>query len=77
MISDDRLRWLSSPDYIRSEPGQIAAELLAARERIKALGAALQLIGNELSLHADQGLAGETFRALLNQTFAKETKSCE
>lgn len=30
-ISDDRLRWLSGPDYIRSESGKIAAELLAAR----------------------------------------------
>ena len=33
------------------------------------LESALQLIGNELSLHADQGPAGEAFRALLNPTF--------
>ena len=31
MITDDRLRHLSSPDYAKSEPGQIAAELLVAR----------------------------------------------
>jgi hypothetical protein len=45
-------------------------------ERLKArcqkLEAALQLIGNELSLHADQGPAGEAFRALLVPTL--ETK---
>jgi hypothetical protein len=35
IISDERLRWLSSPDYIRSEPGAIAAELLAARKALR------------------------------------------
>ncbi len=39
-LSDDRLRWLSGPDYLKSEPGQIAAELLTARKRIVALEAA-------------------------------------
>lgn len=34
MITDERLRWLSGPDYNGTEPGEIAAELLAARERI-------------------------------------------
>jgi hypothetical protein len=38
----------------------------------KLLDAALQLIGNELSLHADKGPAGDAFRALLNPTFALE-----
>jgi hypothetical protein len=36
--------------------------------RIAALESALQLIGNELDLHADQGPAGEAFRALLVPT---------
>ena len=48
-------------------------ELLEQRrkdfERIAQLESALQLIGNELSLHADKGPAGEAFRALLNPTF--------
>jgi hypothetical protein len=39
-----------------------------AEARIRELEAALQLIGNELSLHADQGPAGEAFRALLVPT---------
>lgn len=34
-VSDERLRWLSGPDYIRSEPGQIAAELLVARAALR------------------------------------------
>ena len=38
--------------------------------RILELEAALQLIGNELSLHADQGPAGEAFRALRRVQFA-------
>ena len=42
MITDDRLRHLSSPDYAKSEPGQIASELLEARERITALEAQLK-----------------------------------
>ena len=42
---------------------------LKAEARIAQLESALQLIGNELSLHADQGPAGEAFRALLNPTF--------
>lgn len=39
----------------------------------RALESALQLIGNELSLHADTGPAGEAFRALLNTTFTEKT----
>jgi hypothetical protein len=39
MITDERLRWLSIPDYLPSEPGQIAAELLSARARIRELEA--------------------------------------
>lgn len=35
MITDERLRWLSGPDYIRSEPGAVAAELLAARHALR------------------------------------------
>jgi hypothetical protein len=38
-------------------------------KRIAQLESTLQLIGNELSLHADQGPAGEAFRALLSPTF--------
>jgi hypothetical protein len=38
-ITDERLRWISRPDYIRSEPGQIAAALLVARDRIRELEA--------------------------------------
>ncbi len=34
-ITDERLRWLSNPDYARSEPGRIAAELLVAREALR------------------------------------------
>lgn len=37
MITDARLQWLSSPTYIRSEPGQIAAELLATRAALRDL----------------------------------------
>jgi hypothetical protein len=40
MITDARLRWLSGhdcPDYLNSEPGQIAGELLQARARITEL----------------------------------------
>lgn len=44
------------------------AEYDALNDRIAQLEAALQLIGNELSLHADQGPAGEAFRALLVPT---------
>jgi len=47
--------------------------MLSYEARIRALEAALQLIGNELSLHADRGPAGEAFRALLNPTLP-ETK---
>jgi hypothetical protein len=42
MITDERLRWLSIPDYLPSEPGQIAAELLSARARIRELETALR-----------------------------------
>ncbi len=35
MITDERLRWLSHPDYLRSEPGQIAAALLKSRELLR------------------------------------------
>jgi hypothetical protein len=49
MITDTRLQWLSSPDYIRSEPGQVAADLLASRKRVieleSALSEALEYIG--------------------------------
>lgn len=34
-ISDDRLRHISNQDYIRSEAGQIAAELLKARQALR------------------------------------------
>ena len=37
-ISDERLRWLSGPDYIHSEPGRIAAELLRTREALRKIG---------------------------------------
>ena len=37
MITDARLQWLSGPDYIRSEPGQVAAELLATRAALRDL----------------------------------------
>jgi hypothetical protein len=57
------------------EAVDFAAEIVrpAVQRRIRELEAALQLIGNELSLHADQGPAGEAFRALLNPTFAALT----
>jgi hypothetical protein len=35
MITDARLKHLSSPDYIKSEPGQIAAELVVARALVR------------------------------------------
>jgi hypothetical protein len=35
MITDERLKWLSGPDYAKSEPGQIAAELLALRVALR------------------------------------------
>jgi hypothetical protein len=37
IITDDRLRWLSGPNYIGSELGQIAAQLLEAREALRSL----------------------------------------
>lgn len=37
MISDERLRHLSGPAYAASEPGQIAAELLIAREALQTI----------------------------------------
>lgn len=48
-ISDERLSWLSGPDYIGSEPGQIAAELLAARARITRLERAGDILAHNLT----------------------------
>ena len=53
-----------------AELDRLGAQLREAREREAVLESALQLIGNELSLHADQGPAGVVFRSLLNPTFA-------
>lgn len=39
MITDDRLRHLSTPDYAQSEPGQLAAELLRARASLRTIAA--------------------------------------
>ena len=62
MISDNRLRWLSGPDYIRSEPGQVAAELLAARGTIAALEARCQQADAILAIvkrHAEDAMADD------------------
>jgi hypothetical protein len=35
MITDSRLEWLSNKDYVKSESGQIAGELQAARRALR------------------------------------------
>lgn len=55
MIADERLRHLSSPDYAKSEPGQLAAELLTSRARVQALEAALR----EIADFAEQFIADD------------------
>ncbi len=49
--------------------------VLALTGRVAELEAGLQLIGNELSLHADPGPAGVMFRGLLNSTLGSEGKA--
>jgi hypothetical protein len=78
MITDDRLRHLSSSDYAQSEPGQIAAELLVARERIAKLEGFLRRMlpeGIEQTCDDCGGSLGVCLKAMADMWASKSFKN--
>lgn len=68
-IPDERLHWLIGTNYIRSEPGQLAEELLKARARIRELEANLAEVRERATAHYKALVAeNDALRAELAQS---------
>jgi hypothetical protein len=74
MITDERLKWLSSADYAASEPGQIAGELLTARARIAQLEAALLELAKGKHGASAAWIAGKALEGAASETKGEQSE---